>query len=297
MSAQPDSFDFAASGRRVFADRSRRAWRPWPRASTARSAPPAGLMLACRGPGGLHRHGQVRARRAQDRRHPGLHRHPGVLRAPGRSRHGDLGMITDADVVLALSYSGESDELLMLLPVLKRQGNTVIAMTGRAGIDPGRARPTSTWTSACRPKPARSTSRRPPAPPPRWRWATRWRWRCWRRAASPPTTSPARTRPARWAGACCCTSPTSCTPATTCRGARRTPRVSEALVEMSRKRLGMTAVVDARRPPAGPVHRRRPAPQPGRCADRPARHPHRRGDDPHARAPSTPTRWRWKPRS
>jgi arabinose-5-phosphate isomerase len=41
-------------------------------------------------------------------------------------------MITDADVVLALSYSGETDELLMLLPVLKRQGNRVIAMTGRA---------------------------------------------------------------------------------------------------------------------------------------------------------------------
>jgi arabinose-5-phosphate isomerase len=40
-------------------------------------------------------------------------------------------MITDADVVLALSYSGESDEVLTLLPVLKRQGNAVIAMTGR----------------------------------------------------------------------------------------------------------------------------------------------------------------------
>ncbi len=50
---------------------------------------------------------------------------------PGEAGHGDLGMITDADVVLALSYSGESDEILMLLPVLKRQGNTVIGMTGR----------------------------------------------------------------------------------------------------------------------------------------------------------------------
>lgn len=50
---------------------------------------------------------------------------------PGEAGHGDLGMITDADVVLALSYSGESDEVLMLLPVLKRQGNRVIAMTGR----------------------------------------------------------------------------------------------------------------------------------------------------------------------
>lgn len=50
---------------------------------------------------------------------------------PGEAGHGDLGMITEADVVLALSYSGESDELLMLLPVLKRQGNRLIAMTGR----------------------------------------------------------------------------------------------------------------------------------------------------------------------
>lgn len=50
---------------------------------------------------------------------------------PGEAGHGDLGMITDRDVVLALSYSGESDEILTLLPVLKRQGNLLIAMTGR----------------------------------------------------------------------------------------------------------------------------------------------------------------------
>ncbi|HEY5852323.1 MAG TPA: KpsF/GutQ family sugar-phosphate isomerase [Lysobacter sp.] len=50
---------------------------------------------------------------------------------PGEAGHGDLGMITDVDVVLALSYSGESDEVLMLLPVLKRQGNKLISMTGR----------------------------------------------------------------------------------------------------------------------------------------------------------------------
>ena len=50
---------------------------------------------------------------------------------PGEAGHGDLGMITDADVVLALSYSGESDEILTVLPVLKRQGNPLIAMTGR----------------------------------------------------------------------------------------------------------------------------------------------------------------------
>lgn len=57
---------------------------------------------------------------------------PSFFVHPGEAGHGDLGMITEGDVVLALSYSGESDEILMLLPVLKRQGNVLIAMTGRA---------------------------------------------------------------------------------------------------------------------------------------------------------------------
>src|SRR3546814_11720626 len=50
---------------------------------------------------------------------------------PGEAGHGDLGMITDADVVLALSYSGESDEILTLLPVHKRQANPLGTMTQR----------------------------------------------------------------------------------------------------------------------------------------------------------------------
>ena len=56
---------------------------------------------------------------------------PAFYMHPGEAAHGDLGMVTDADIVLALSYSGESDELLLLLPALRRQGNFVIAMTGR----------------------------------------------------------------------------------------------------------------------------------------------------------------------
>ncbi len=56
---------------------------------------------------------------------------PSFFVHPGEAGHGDLGMITDPDIVLALSYSGESDEILMLLPALRRQGNAVIAMTGR----------------------------------------------------------------------------------------------------------------------------------------------------------------------
>lgn len=63
---------------------------------------------------------------------------PAFFVHPGEAGHGDLGMITDADVVLALSYSGESDEILMLLPGLRRQGNVLVAMTGRADSSLGR---------------------------------------------------------------------------------------------------------------------------------------------------------------
>ncbi|MEK6709737.1 MAG: KpsF/GutQ family sugar-phosphate isomerase [Nitrospinota bacterium] len=44
--------------------------------------------------------------------------------------HGDLGMVTDGDVILALSYSGETEELIRLLPTFARLGTPVIAITG-----------------------------------------------------------------------------------------------------------------------------------------------------------------------
>ncbi len=55
---------------------------------------------------------------------------PAMFVHPGEASHGDLGMIQGIDVVLALSNSGESDELVAILPVLKRQGVPLIAMTG-----------------------------------------------------------------------------------------------------------------------------------------------------------------------
>jgi arabinose-5-phosphate isomerase len=55
---------------------------------------------------------------------------PAFFVHPGEASHGDLGMITQKDVVLALSNSGETDELLTILPVIKRQGIPLIAMTG-----------------------------------------------------------------------------------------------------------------------------------------------------------------------
>jgi arabinose-5-phosphate isomerase len=51
---------------------------------------------------------------------------------PGEASHGDLGMITADDAVIAISYSGESDEILKVLPLIKRRGAKVIAITGRA---------------------------------------------------------------------------------------------------------------------------------------------------------------------
>ncbi|MDO1528290.1 KpsF/GutQ family sugar-phosphate isomerase [Fulvimonas sp. R45] len=49
---------------------------------------------------------------------------------PGEASHGDLGMILPQDIVLALSNSGETDEVLFILPVIKRQGIPLIALTG-----------------------------------------------------------------------------------------------------------------------------------------------------------------------
>src|SRR5690606_14801934 len=53
--------------------------------------------------------------------------------------HGDLGLVSAGDVVLALSYSGETDELLILLPHLKRRGARIVAITGRPDSTLGRA--------------------------------------------------------------------------------------------------------------------------------------------------------------
>lgn len=50
---------------------------------------------------------------------------------PGEAFHGDLGMVSPKDVFLALSNSGETEEVIRLLPFLKDNGNVVISMTGR----------------------------------------------------------------------------------------------------------------------------------------------------------------------
>ena len=56
---------------------------------------------------------------------------PAFFVHPGEASHGDLGMITDKDVVLALSNSGETSEILTILPLIKRLGVPLVALTGK----------------------------------------------------------------------------------------------------------------------------------------------------------------------
>lgn len=63
---------------------------------------------------------------------------PAMFVHPAEASHGDLGMITASDVLIAISNSGESEELTAILPVLKRQGVPLIALTGNPDSTLGR---------------------------------------------------------------------------------------------------------------------------------------------------------------
>lgn len=64
---------------------------------------------------------------------------PALYVHPAEAAHGDIGMITGADVVLAISNSGATEEIIALLPVLRRRGIPLIAMTGKAGSELARS--------------------------------------------------------------------------------------------------------------------------------------------------------------
>lgn len=57
---------------------------------------------------------------------------PSFYLHPGEAMHGDLGMVTDKDIVIAISYSGESDEVLNIIPSIKMLGAKLIAITGNS---------------------------------------------------------------------------------------------------------------------------------------------------------------------
>ena len=88
------------------------------------------LILACPGRvvvSGMGKSGHIARKTAATLASTGT---PSFFVHPGEASHGDIGMITPDDVVLLLSNSGETEEILTILPFLKRQGNALIAMTG-----------------------------------------------------------------------------------------------------------------------------------------------------------------------
>lgn len=89
------------------------------------------LMLACQGRIvvlGMGKSGHIASKLAATLASTGS---PAFFVHPGEASHGDLGMITTEDVVIALSNSGETQEVLAILPVIKRLGVPLIALTGR----------------------------------------------------------------------------------------------------------------------------------------------------------------------
>lgn len=90
------------------------------------------LILNCRGRvivSGIGKSGHIGRKIASTLASTGT---PAFFVHPAEASHGDLGMITADDVLIALSNSGESSELLNILPSIKRQGAKLIAMTGNA---------------------------------------------------------------------------------------------------------------------------------------------------------------------
>ena len=89
-----------------------------------------GLMVACRGRVvvmGMGKSGHIGRKIAATLASTGT---PALFVHPGEASHGDLGMIQPSDVVLAISNSGESEELVAILPVLSRLGVALVAITG-----------------------------------------------------------------------------------------------------------------------------------------------------------------------
>lgn len=97
------------------------------------------LILACKGRlivSGMGKSGHIGNKLAATFASTGT---PAFFVHPGEASHGDAGMITAHDTVLAISNSGETNELITILPVIKRLDVPLIAMTGRSGSTLARA--------------------------------------------------------------------------------------------------------------------------------------------------------------
>ncbi len=90
------------------------------------------LILSCHGRvivSGMGKSGHIARKIAATMSSTGT---PAYFVHPGEASHGDLGMITSEDVIIAISYSGEGQELLAIVPTIKRQGAKLISLTGNS---------------------------------------------------------------------------------------------------------------------------------------------------------------------
>jgi arabinose-5-phosphate isomerase len=91
------------------------------------------LILACRGRvvvSGIGKSGHIARKIASTLASTGT---PAYFVHPAEASHGDLGMIQDGDVFVAISHSGRTEELLAIVPLVKRRGAKLVAVTGDAG--------------------------------------------------------------------------------------------------------------------------------------------------------------------
>ncbi|MBI3529908.1 MAG: KpsF/GutQ family sugar-phosphate isomerase [Betaproteobacteria bacterium] len=124
-----DSGQALESGRRVL-EIEARAVRELADRLDANFVRAAEIVLGCKGRvvvSGIGKSGHIARKIASTLASTGT---PAFFVHPAEASHGDLGMVTRDDVMIALSNSGESDELLVIVPLIKRLGGKLIAMTG-----------------------------------------------------------------------------------------------------------------------------------------------------------------------
>jgi len=129
MTKPRPAVDVLALGRRVLDIEARAVAGLAPRIDAA-FARACELALACTGRvvvTGMGKSGHVGGKLAATLASTGT---PAFFVHPGEASHGDLGMITAADLVIAVSYSGETAEIITILPLLKRLGVPLITLTG-----------------------------------------------------------------------------------------------------------------------------------------------------------------------
>jgi arabinose-5-phosphate isomerase len=130
MSSQQSDFDFQQAGKAVLRIE-REGLEQLDQYINADFSRACETLLACRGKVvvmGMGKSGHIGAKMAATFASTGT---PAFFVHPGEASHGDLGMVSRNDVVMAISNSGESNEILALIPVLKRQHITLICLTSR----------------------------------------------------------------------------------------------------------------------------------------------------------------------